>query len=111
MRYLVMAFTLIFSMSGSVNADGHFRKVGEYEGTISYREYTLYEVHLSDMPELKWIKTIACVEILVYDEVQIDVWGDTNGETVGGFFYIIDDYEPRDEWDQCQITGFYSSKP
>ena len=72
--------------------------------------FELYKVDLSTLPNLNWIKTIACVEILVMDDVIIETYL-KNGRLVGGFFYVIDRDKPRDEWDDCQITGFYSSKP
>ena len=107
---LIFTFLLIFIFNINTANSNNFTKGNEFEATISYEEYDLFRVNLSTISGLNWIKTIACVEILIMDDVIIQPWY-LDGKVAGGFFYIIDDDKPRNEWDDCQITGFYKNKP
>jgi len=113
MRKLTAKFCLIIAVliaSVGVSWSADFQRGDEFEATITYNEMGLYQVHLSNMPGLKWIETMGCIELLILDDVLIEVVT-SNGKAVGGFFYVVDSDEPREDWDNCQITGFYRSKP
>lgn len=107
---LFFIFLYIFFININISYSNNFSKGNEFDATISYESYDLFRVNLSMVSGLNWIKTIACIEILVMDDVIIQPWY-LDGKISGGFFYIIDNDKPRDEWDDCEITGFYRNKP
>ena len=115
MKTLLTIFTLVFTlMFSSTSFAEDLYKDGEFEATLTYVSgvWNLYKVNLSTIPDLNWISTIACVELLLMDDVIIEVYKSSSmNRVVGGFFYVIDEDESRDEWDDCQITGFHKYRP
>jgi hypothetical protein len=103
-------FFLILITPFLTSANDEFQRESEFEATITYKSFGLYKIDISLYQNIKWIETIACVEILIFDDVIIEPWS-KNGRIVGGFFYVVDDEMPREDWESCQITGLYRNKP
>ncbi len=107
---LIFLFFFISTTPFLASANDDFQRESEFESTITYKSFDLYKVEISLNPNIKWIKTIACTEFIFFEDVIIEPWS-KNGKVVGGFFYVVADDLPREDWESCQIGGFYSYKP
>jgi hypothetical protein len=94
----------------TIGKSADVQKGNEFEATVTFKSFGVYKVDLSPIPNLHWITTPACVEILILDDVVIEPYL-SNGKVVGGFFYVIDHDASRDDWEYCQISEFLSYRP
>ncbi len=108
--FFIISLIIYFVSVLNVSYASNFQRGETFDATISYDGFDKYRVDLSLVPGLNWIKTIACIEIIIFEDVLIEPWYSGN-EIAGGFFYIKDDYSPKEDWESCQITGFYSYEP
>ena len=84
---ILLLVLLIISVNVKDGSTSDFYKDGEFEATLTHTDWDLFEVNLSIIPNLNWISTIACVEILVMDDVIIETYKSRNrNKVIGGFF-------------------------